>query len=376
MEQFNVVSFFGSSGVVSYNEKDSFQRTEDGQATGLYVLGQTDPLSVFSNNATMISIFRSDSGWEDVLGRSLLNEVGGFRVDTDPNYLSGGVRIFGVILAMIVLLFAIFEFLVLWSRTTARVRTTPPVHAYCIIFGSSIASLSMITQSFDEGVVWASEHLNVACLASLWTFWIGHTVVVVTYASFLYRTDLDRRKTEKILQKENAEALPGICLMLTVIILLLVWTLTDPLLWIRRDISEVPVETFGACRSENGPLFFSAIIAIIILAHIFAVKMGYRNMKASSETESIIQASCLNIQAWCFGLPMFSLVGTESTEGNYLVRCIMVWVLSLTGLVCVVGPLVYKRLKHRLFPQTMYEDSSRFKFGDSIMFGESMSRKR
>ena len=101
------------------------------------------------------------------------------------------------------------------------------------------------------------------------------------------------------------------------LIVLLVWTITDPVQWVRRPIDDrnaelglVETSTFGVCDSEHYRLYLGIILGINMVVSAIMLIQCYECRKIStdySESLWISGAMILVVQVWVIGLPVLRL---------------------------------------------------------------------
>jgi hypothetical protein len=367
LNRFFQAEFQGMSGEVSYINDGRYQRDPAGISIGAYLLQSVDANNNTSRSYSpeMLSVYRTESGWEDLSGASLLGSTKRMRITFDSNFISSGSRMAAFVLLLVVLVLAASDLICLYCYA----RKQPLSHVYLVIFGSVISSFSMLTQSFDENVQWMSPNLDEACLLSVWLFFTGNALVVATLVAVLYRTDIARRRMKVNFSIDLRISLPSLFYLATIVLGLMLWSVIDPLVWGRWDVAKVPLETFGLCQSKkHTKVYFGCLIGLSVSLLLAAVTLGLRNLRTHRDVESMMQGSCLMLQAWVFGLSMHKLVGTSSADGNYLVRIIFVWVVSMTGLVLVATPVAYRHTKQHYFPETVVTP----RFRSTILMAEAV----
>jgi hypothetical protein len=366
LNRFFQAEFQGMSGEVSYINDGRYQRDPAGISIGAFLLQSVDANNITSGSSPseMLSVYRTESGWEDLSGASLLGSTKRKRITFDSNFISSGSRMATFVLFLVVLVLAASDLICLYCYA----RKKSLLHVYLVIFGSVISSFSMLTQSFDENVQWMSLYLDEACLLSVWLFFTGNALVVATQLAVLYRTDIIRRRMKENFSIDLWVSMPSLFYFAAIVIGMILWSVIDPLVWVRWDVAKVPLETFGLCQSRNyTEAYFGCLIGLSVALLVAAITLGLRNLRKHRDVESMMQVSCLMLQAWVFGLSMHKLVGTSSADGNYLVRIIFVWVVSMTGLVCVATPVAYKHAKQHFFPESVLTP----RFRSSILTAET-----
>lgn len=345
IDRFFQTNFAGTSGGVSYVNDGKKQRTPTGISNGAYIITQ------FRNvddhyMADMVSRFH-ESEWEDLAGVVSPDIRKRSRISSESNFISKRSRIFGLLLFFVIITLAIGDLLCIACLAGRKESVS---HAYMLIFGSVIESLSIPTQSFDENVEWMKPYLNGACVSSIWLFFIGNALVSTVFLFYLVRAEsLTKTKRATAVSTNFLASGPGLCYLVAVTLILTVWTVVDPISWVRWEVRKIPLETFALCQSQNTGIYFYSLAAVSCAALLLCFLFAARSNGWNPERKSIVMASCLLLQAWGFGLPMYGLVRTYSADLNYLVRVIFVWGVSITGLVCFATPIAYDLVKKAVF---------------------------
>jgi ABC-type multidrug transport system permease subunit len=140
--------------------------------------------------------------------------------------------------------------------------------------------------------------------------------------------------------------LPFACTIAGSVLVLIVWQVLDPLVWIRVEISHDPLETFGQCANSNGILPFVLPLAILIAFTIFmtcAISWKMKNVQSDlSEAKWVFFGVFVHLQVWGIGIPMLVITSQVSSMAQLImmVGLTVVFSTSLTGL--VIWPKIYQ----------------------------------
>lgn len=346
MERFFRSHFKGTSGVVSYGNYTKNQRNPTGLPTGLYFISRSLEEDA-PYTPTLVSIYRGESlEWEDLANVAPLANRKRARIAAESNFISIQCRVFGFVLLSVLLASAVANLLCIACFAGQNESVS---HVYLVILGSATSGLSIATQSLDERIQSMRDYLGRACLCSVWLFFVGNAIVTATLVAVLCRAYLISRRRKGLIAADIKAAVPAVGVLLYFILVLSLWTSVDPITWTRLDIRKIPLETFGLCQSNNSRFYFALLVNVCCLVLVVSFFLGTKITRRSLEVEAMMHTTCLMLQAWAFGLPLYLLVRTSSADGNYLVRIIFVWVCSMTGLVCVSSPVSYKLVKRRFF---------------------------
>lgn len=181
-------------------------------------------------------------------------------------------------------------------------------------------SSTIIPMSIDDGV--ASIHgCDIACMSVPWIFSIGFATTFSALFAKIWRihTVMSRamRFTRVVIRERDA--MKWIILVFTLnVILLLSWTLIDPLQWKRQYINGDVTNSYGTCQADgNASDVFVGLLILVDGAALFAaLLLAYRARNLEDEfTESKwIGVACASwIQVILIGIPVVLLTRTQPT---------------------------------------------------------------
>lgn len=140
-------------------------------------------------------------------------------------------------------------------------------------------------------------------------------------------------------------------------VLLLAWTLVDPLRFVRLATddnsvaTEDDVETYGACRSENKGLqsFGIPLLVVNIGALVLACIQAYRARGISdeySESKYLAIAVASWFEVCLVGIPLLIIVDSNPTA-SYFLKASMIFIVSISLLLLVYLPKFFLMRKKR-----------------------------
>ena len=263
----------------------------------------------------------------------------------DQDFRQAGWGMAGIICAVALLLIP-------WTikhRNKAVMQAANPyllVQACVGIFfcGATIAPLSL-----DDSLV-SVQVLNYTCMLSPWLYVVGYTILFSSvYAKI--------RQCRKVYSDPNFDVLEvdprsawKFCIRLLFVngSILAVWTVVDPLQWIREEIDDAPLtpgrepDTFGMCKGKDD-------VWIVFAALLFAVNMGL-------STIGMVQAfkcRCLVLEfndmqwlplalfpfmeCWAVGGPILFLARHEPTD-TFIVLTLVITISSISALLALFAP--------------------------------------
>lgn len=211
---------------------------------------------------------------------------------------------------------------------------------------------AIIPMSIDDSA--ASERgCDVACMSVPWLFSMGFAMTFSALFAKLWRVHKvlsNAAEFRRVVVKER-DAMKWIILIFALnVILLLCWTLIDPLQWTRRYINGDPTNSYGSCKAEGKASLAFTLILILVdgAALVSACLMAYRARKLDDEfTESKwIGVACASwLQVLVIGIPVILLTRTQpvaqyftSTALIFLVCSSMLLLLFLPKMRLVAKP--------------------------------------
>lgn len=356
-------SFQGASGSVSFGNEFEKGRNQEGITIGAYNIRPTDVNSENdkrSYQAVMTSTWTKESGWKDVPDTAFVYRDGSttapdvLRRVFDSNYITQAVRVIGLTLMSIALLIAFLSIVLLgWLRKDPIVQRAQPFFMQILCAGSIIMSAAIFTLSFDEDAGWSEEQLSLACTMTPWFFFTGHVLMFCALFTKLWRVDRVLQFRRQAVTITSA-LWPLLAFLGITITILVVHTAIDPWIWQREVIQEAPVETYGQCTSEYQWLWFGPLAGLIFVSEILTMFFAWKTADIPEDfrdSEAVMYACFAQIQAWAVGVPMLAVLGTSSADATYFGRIFLVWIFSVSSVVVVVGPKLFKAIKIRRNPQ-------------------------
>jgi len=310
--------------------------------------------SLFSSNYTINSKGQSFPGgtWRNVEGEKFLfydqsaREPGPLKTVVDENYLSSGAQITGIVLSSLAVACALATASwVLWKRKVRVVTASQPEFLYLLCFGASLVGSSVLFLSFDEDKGWSESQLTAACKAFPWFFVIGYLTMYCSLFCKLWRLSklLEfRRRAVHIRQV----MWPFAAIIASSIIVLIVWTAVDPLVWNRSIIQDHPLERYGECRSANyGELPFILPLAVLIaITMVMAATIAWKLRDVQpdlAESRWIFSCILMHLQSWLVGIPLIIITDGVSKDAEYIMFVALAFVFSVSSVAFVIWPKIY-----------------------------------
>ena len=356
-------SFHGASGAVQYGKQTENGRNFEGIAVGLFNI-RPQPVNPETGKrsfgSVMTSIWRDPTGWVDIEGTAVVYRDGSTKAPElvrkvyEENFLTSGVRVFGLVLMALGWLLAIVSIALLgWLRNDPIVQRAQPFFMQLMCVGSFIMNAAIFTVSFDEGAGWTDRQLDLQCTLTPWFFFVGQTMTFCSLFTKLYRLDkvLSFRRTAVTVLSVIG---PLVALLVITISILIAWTIVDPWMWERVLINEIPAETYGKCTSENVWAFFGPLMGVMLFAELLTMLFAWKTADVPEDfrdSSAVMYACFAQIQSWAVGVAMLAVIGTASADGTYLGRVFVIWVFAVSSVAVVVGPKLYKAIRIRRNPE-------------------------
>ncbi|KAL3921905.1 MAG: hypothetical protein SGILL_002499 [Bacillariaceae sp.] len=266
--------------------------------------------------------------------------------NTNRNQLGSGIRAYGFAIASVTMLLAgVFAFWSYQKRATPVVKASQPFFLILICLGVFVMASSIFPMAIDDGYA-PVEACDRACMAIPWLITMGWSILFAALYAKLRRVNIVIRNAmafRSIKVSERDVMLPFAVLFTSNLILMTIWTILDPLVWIRSNTS--PTESYGACKiQEKDSASWKAIISLIAVlngaALIGANLEAYRARNVDTEfgESSYIGLTMGSfLQVIAVGLPLFFLVNDNPTATFFLTSS-MVFLMCISVLLLLFIP--------------------------------------
>ena len=261
-----------------------------------------------------------------------------------------------------------------WQRKSTQVKVSQPFFLVMVLFGCMVSSSSIIAMAQeDEGYGPVP-----ACMAIPWLYSVGFSITFGTLFAkirrvyVIFKSAADMRRHAVTVQETLGVI--GVVLLIDVIILI-IWTVVDPLEWSRTVISADqfgdPLESEGFCSSEHWAVFAGVIAALHLLLLAVACCLCYVSRRIPtkvrylflcpyaqvsvctaqltnlyqqstqfSEGKYVSIAMISNLQIFIVGVPILIILGTDSAT-SFFVRCVVIWMNDFAVVLLIFGNLIY-----------------------------------
>lgn len=259
----------------------------------------------------------------------------------DMNFLSTGLRAAGLTLMSIAMALAVVSALFVFAHKTHRVlKASQPPFLYLLCFGAFVEASTIFTISFDEGAGWNEAQLSSACMATPWLLAMGHITVYSALFTKMWRVN-------KVLQFKRRQikmlhvAWPMFILIFSALIVLTLWTILDPLAWIRVEVDSITLESIGECTSDHYAAFVAPLALLIVIPMIVTGYFAWKTKDvddAFTESRWIYILIVVQLEVVLVATPTLVILQDVSAEGRYLGLALILWVLPMSTLILIMFP--------------------------------------
>ena len=265
----------------------------------------------------------------------------------------GSFRAAGLLFMALVAIASIgFGVWIYTHRECRIVRASQPKFLGVICLGAFVMSMTNIPLSIDDEI--ASERgCDIACMSSPWLISTGFAITFSALFSKLWRLNKlmqSAGRFRKVTVTERDVLAPFAVVFSLNFLLMLLWTLLDPLRWVRVPIDGAEWNTYGTCRSEGnvGLIFLILIVLIDFSALALACLQAYRARNVSteySESKYIGVAVLSWLQVMLVGMPLIFLV-SENPTASYFLKVVIIFIISMSTLIFMFVPkMIYLKKK-------------------------------
>jgi len=262
----------------------------------------------------------------------------------------GQIRIVGFCLAGLIMSSAIgFACWCLINRQKHAVKLMQPLFLVTLCVGIFVGGSSLIPMSIDDENA-SEDSADIACMAFVWLISFGFAIAFAALYAKLRRVNKivsNATNFRRIKVKERDVLGPMALLVIANFIVLMTWSFVDPLRFERDSIVGQPWNTYGSCRTNDreGQVLLWLLFAINALALTTACWEAYKARHVSkelSEASRIGMAIFSWMQIGVIGFPVILLLDQTNTVIFYFIRICLVFFSSMSLLLWVFVPLVWK----------------------------------
>lgn len=252
-----------------------------------------------------------------------------------------------------------------WAFRQVRVvQVSQPLFLYMVVVGIFFMGSTLIPLSFDDSThdLTTEKKATVACMAVPWLAFLGFTIAFSALFAKTWRINKLFNGGSTLTRSRVTERdvlIPFFFLFSANVVVLVAWTILDPLVYQRRahqgtDGWNRVLSTYGTCRSENFPVPFIVPLSVLnLVLLIFANWQAYNARLIESEfSESAYIGSVMAIllQAVLTGVPLIFLI-RELPQAYYVVLVSMIFIVCMAVLLLIFVPKVLAAERFRRQPE-------------------------
>jgi len=265
------------------------------------------------------------------------------------NHLSTHIRISGLaVMVMIILTSLAFAIWVVYYRENKVVRSSQPIFLLLICCGTLVMSTAILPLSIDDKIV-SVRGCDISCMAMPWLLSVGFVLTFSALFSKILKVNTIVRASLRLdrIELSLLDVLkPLVALSLINIVLLLIWTLVDPLKWVRSAAEETNKSwnTYGACRPEGkaGYIFIILIMLIDFGSLVMTLVQAYQAREIRdgiSESKYIGIAAVSWLEVFLITAPLLGLVKGNPTA-SYFLWLAIIFVMCMSMLLLIFVPKI------------------------------------
>eukprot|EP00934_Nitzschia_sp_Nitz4_P004405 Nitzschia sp. Nitz4//scaffold65_size103378//56010//59639//NITZ4_004469-RA/size103378-processed-gene-0.51-mRNA-1//-1//CDS//3329556249//4395//frame0 len=265
------------------------------------------------------------------------------------------VSAFGFSAAVIIILTSIyFAVSVHRLRQTRVVAAVQPFFLMTICFGIFLIGSSLIVLSIDDGIA-SHSWCSIACMARPWLLSLGFLISIAALYSKLSRINrlFQVEQFRKSEVREIDVVLLPVMAVLVNIVLLVIWTIGDPLQWKRIEVQGQPWNTYGTCQLGDGTLahvMFSLVLVLCGVSLLLTMWQAFRARNIGSEfseSKFIGIAVFSWVQLSLVGVPLMFLVDEANVVARYSLVVGLVTAVCMTMLLLTFLPIITYKERDR-----------------------------
>lgn len=294
---------------------------------------------------------------QEIIGTSVLTHLEiplvlpKLRVDHN---LIGNLRVVGFILFGLIACGALgFGVWTYRKRNVRVVKVAQPMFLIMVALGVLVMASSIIPLSFDDGGIPESQTVRGGALICMSVPWLGFCGFTITFSALFSKTMRINRIFHskapfgRVKVTVRDVMTPFFVLMSANIVVLICWTVIDPLVYVREahqgtDGWNRIISTYGSCQSDNVGRYLIPLACVNLSVLVIANWQAYVSRAIESEfaeSKYIAMAIASLLQAILSGVPIIFVV-RENPQAFYLILTFMVFVICMAVLLLIFVPKV------------------------------------
>jgi len=270
-------------------------------------------------------------------------------VDSNFNHLKR-VRPYGLTLAGISMFLSVALMAwVFYNRNAAVVRKSQPLFLGMICAGTFLMAATIIPLSIDDSIA-SDETCTIACIATPWFFCIGFVIAFSALFSKIDRIKRLLKNSEKFRRVTITawDVMQPFAILLTLtLIFLLVWSVVDPMFWVRKPVlgSTDGLSTFGACSIGQTNVAKAMLACLIVLDFVCVIMACLAAWYARTVSVEFSESKYISVimigmlQTFPIGIPLIVLTYSNPTA-SYFVKAALLFFLTVSILSLIFIPKI------------------------------------
>jgi len=240
---------------------------------------------------------------------------------------------------------------VMLKSSCVIIRASQPFFLYLVCFGTFIMGASLIPLSIDDSLA-STRVCDAACMAFPWTLALGFSITFAALFSKVWRinrlmTAAANLRREKV--RPQDVMIPFSIIIVLNLVVLLSWTLMDPLKWERVVTS--PSSSYGTCWSSLSAVQLTFLVLLGLVnysALLMANFQAYHSRNIPDEfceSRYIFFANFGMLQVSMISLPVMFLV-VDKPAAFFVIQSTVVCAIAVPLQVWIFAPKLHHVLSH------------------------------
>jgi len=197
---------------------------------------------------------------------------------------------------------------------------------------------------------------DMACHSTSWLLSMGFSIAILALYAKLWRINqvFQGQQFRRVTVTSQKVTILSVVLATVNFMLLLLWTLIDPLQWELRSVQDEPWNQYGECDSKGmaGTVFFALTLAFNGIVLVMAC---YQACKAKDISDECSEAKHLAIALFGWveivlvGIPVLFLIDRDNRDARHFLQIILITCICLSMLLIIFVPImVHYRKSHQM----------------------------
>lgn len=237
----------------------------------------------------------------------------------EQNHIPSYLRVIGMTLMGLSMVTTLLCAMWIYKYRKHRViLASQPFFLYLICLGTFIQSSAIVSISFDEGAGWTTRQLDGACQATPWLLVLGFVIIYGSLWTKMSRVNSILQFQRRQLQIGRVVR-PMIVFVILAVVVLIVWTVTDPLVWSRTFVDDESAgESIGVCDCDNFAAFMTPLTVLCAIPAGMTALFAWKTRDVDdSYTESFwtLILILVQLEVMIIAAPIIVILRDLSTEG-------------------------------------------------------------